>query len=339
MNSTRFCNDWDPVQFDNFTSLNQKLAGVGSPKFNTTPYIAAPSHDLNAWKASDLTVHSHINQVTNYPEGDSGYAISSQFSNTVQQKCPGLPSENISSDIFTQTLQPGIYKRAKVTQPISSNVGISETPQFPTETFSTSLQHNYQLFSDYATEPLKESFMPSNTRPTLKRPPQKHFYSPLVPKQVKEGFHAQNHHFYSPSVPKQQHAMKKQPLKVENFYSRFLGPESVFDSRTTQGGGPGDASTWNYNSLLGRVDHKGYEFVNSVRQPYPIVRSNVDIYDWSLGIGMHDPIHMSSDHLHEQAHNQWLNDTNNFRASLSNSLMRKRNEEMVQLRQLPIRTF
>ena len=310
MNATRFCNDWDPAEPENYSRLNQRLAGTMSAKLTTAPYIAAPSHDLTAWKASDLTVHSHINQVTNYPEGDSGYAM--PWSRSTRMACPPMPSENVFSDIFTQTLQPGIYKQAKVTQPLLSNYGISSTPQFPPESLTTIDKDNYLLFSDFSApshQGLKEGF------------------APLQPKRA---------NFYSPSVPKP--SVGKNELEPKAV--RFAGPESVFDPRTTQGGGPGDASTWNYNALLGRVDHKGYDFVDSVRQPFPIVRSNVDIYDWSLGIGMHQsPQPFDSDELHQRAHNQWLDDTNAFRASLSNSLMRKRNEEMVQLRQLPIRTF
>ena len=40
-------------------------------------------------------------------------------------------SKEYNENLFTQTIQPGIYTRSEINEPINSNIGISFTPQFP----------------------------------------------------------------------------------------------------------------------------------------------------------------------------------------------------------------
>lgn len=334
-NTKRFCQDWVAVGENDMkrVSLNQQLTGnAPHPKFVTPPYIAAPSHDLNAWRASDLVTHSHINDSSNLPEGDSGYAYmdTGAFDRSFHVPLPTQPGEGIQM----QALQPGIYKDSIVSQPIHSMLGISMTPQFPHE--SVEYGDGYTLFKDLL-ESDKESFTPAPSHSSLPRVPYYRMKGAEPSKETKTLLPP----LKFPPRMKGAEASKETktllpPLKFPP------GPESVYDPRTSTGG-PGDAKMTTYNKLLGRIDQGGYDaIVNEVRRPSTLIRSNVDIFDWADGVGAFQQNTFAStngDTIREKAHDQWLNDTNDFRASLTNSQMRKKNAEMVQRRIFPIRPF
>jgi len=330
-NAHRFCQDWTPVADNDVkrVSLNQQLTGnAPHPKFVTPPFIAAPSHALDSWRASDLGQHSHINQRSNVPDADSGYAF--RDSPAYQRSFPvALPSQpGQAEQIQMQPLQPGIYKKSIVTQPINSLLGISMTPQLAQQ--SVQRGDGYMLFEDMLPSATIQQGSPSLPPPQGKMP---QYY-----RKSAGGATAAKMPQYYRQQPQQQ--QQPQPQQQANAFPP--GPYSVYDPRTTQGGGPGDANTWTYNRLLGRIDNDGYAYpVNAVRQPSPIFRSNIDTFDWAQSVGANGgakPI-TDGDTLRNLAQDQWLNDTNEFRASLANSQMSKKNAEMVQRRILPIRTF
>ena len=52
--------------------------------------------------------------------------------------CPQDPTMKTYNDnLFTQTIQPGLYTRSEINEPINSNIGISFTQQFPPTTCKT----------------------------------------------------------------------------------------------------------------------------------------------------------------------------------------------------------
>ncbi len=60
----------------NWQSLNQRLAGAPNPKTLLPPVIVPPPMELEYWKASNLTTHSHINDMKSIDEYLSGYQVS-----------------------------------------------------------------------------------------------------------------------------------------------------------------------------------------------------------------------------------------------------------------------
>ena len=157
--STRFCGDAVPITPNDpdYESNNQKLVGDANPKTTIPPIVAAPSHDLTTWKENGMVHHSALNQQSNFDLERSGY-----FNSTPMkcQTCMYVPcmchtpsalarrthrqdtttptgtittppcNNELNDDLLTQTIQPGVYQKSYVGEPIQSNIGISFTQPF-----------------------------------------------------------------------------------------------------------------------------------------------------------------------------------------------------------------
>lgn len=140
----RFCNDSVPLQSGSCNepmSINQRLVGVGNPKTNIHPIVAAPSHDLNFWKTSDLTIHSHINKKSHFDTSRSGYGcdppLECNSRESIEYYTPTemarrdwdshhswyYPEQQPFSSITTPPL-------TFIGEPIQSNLGISQVLEF-----------------------------------------------------------------------------------------------------------------------------------------------------------------------------------------------------------------
>lgn len=153
-----------PVTFDeDFVSHNQRLVGPANPKTLIPPIIPPSPYDLNSWKASDLTVHSAINADRSFDAYNSGYLtttannniadnsnISSNMDTSLKYrkctKCYSTPctcmiQENAinklfktgggdDSNLFINTIQPGLYQSSVTTEPISTLAGIGMSQHF-----------------------------------------------------------------------------------------------------------------------------------------------------------------------------------------------------------------
>ena len=131
--SKRFCNDDVPIvpNDPNYISLNQKLAGPANPKTLIPPIIAPPSHDLNIWKENGLVKHSAINDQTNFDLYRSGYTVNTLTPSrcTTGNYLP-VHEESYKDRLLTQTIQPGVYQKSYVGEPINNNIGITYTQPF-----------------------------------------------------------------------------------------------------------------------------------------------------------------------------------------------------------------
>ena len=192
-NSRKFCNDeilLDGYKGDpGWMSENQKLVGQPNPKTKIQPVIVPPIADLDYWRGTNLVTCPQINQQSNIDVYRSGYHVSSNCENSINQnngcfideyryKKPnfpyllrpeesgdvntacgynpeqllisGLPTniqgsnysrehsmKEYNENLFTQTIQPGVYTRNQINEPINSNIGISFTQQFPPKTQKT----------------------------------------------------------------------------------------------------------------------------------------------------------------------------------------------------------
>lgn len=131
---SRFCNDVSPLTYDEeYFSQNQLLRGGSIPKTLIPPIIPQPSHDLTNWKASDLTVDSRTNTLTNYDAYAAGY-VGEKFDFNKGYSGYLVPNNKTrisrSDQLRTTTLQPGVYQTSDFSEPINSLAGISQQKQF-----------------------------------------------------------------------------------------------------------------------------------------------------------------------------------------------------------------
>jgi hypothetical protein len=145
-----FCDD----QVNVFTtvSMNQKLAGKPNPKTLIPPVSVTPAFDPS-WRATNLTkefkgnnnrepVHDLYqsgymskediqvgNQYESYRPNNSTYSSNSRKTNYSNR----TEFDNMDDNSFhhrnmnTQTIQPGVYFKNEVMEPVSTNIGITET--------------------------------------------------------------------------------------------------------------------------------------------------------------------------------------------------------------------
>ena len=316
-----------------FISENQKLAGKANPKTLIPPIIVAPPMDLDFWRANNLVNHSNINTGSQHDEYLSGYKVSNccdlsstQSSQTIDKRKPVIeefeyPYDSVNSglvntacgynsnqiidsdlpsninvgnceltqqmkeynkNLFTQYIQPDIYTRNEVIEPINSNIGISFTPQFKPKTYyknennTTYIEHDPNTFH----EKIQDRDLDSNIA---------------------------EYNIYDP---------------------RFNGYGTSYRA-------------YNDNNL-GQTKFY-YDDINSVKMPNYLVRSNIDFAKYADSYG---PLsdenkkgNINTNNIRSMAQDSFLNSSLQQRDSLSESLMRKRNGELWQLRKYPIRTF
>lgn len=111
------------------------------------------------------------------------------------------------------------------------------------------------------------------------------------------------------------------------------GPAGVYDPRFT---GYGDSRRSYYDEHMG-VQKYYYDDINSVRMPNYITRNKLDsgLTPFGDAYGNIQSGHSSLAQTKRLAENCWTQNSLEFRTDLSKSLMRKKNEEMVQRRQAP----
>jgi hypothetical protein len=141
---------------------NQALAGKPNPRTLIPPVMVPPTHDLDYWKDMPMTTHSQVNKKTPYYSSLAGYYTrpcpdenfqrqtafpvdnnDNAYSEDTRRENFALPDEQ--RNLETQTLQPHVYERPEVHQPINANMGISITPQFP-NTYKTTARNGGLMY-------------------------------------------------------------------------------------------------------------------------------------------------------------------------------------------------
>ena len=194
--------------------------------------------------------------------------------------CSQLPSmKEYNTNLFTQTIQPGVYTRNQINEPINSNMGISFTQQFPPTTCKTNMwsgEVNYTQHDPNIIEPV----------------------------------------YQQPEIP---------TINEANVYDpRFSGYGTSYRSYT--------------DNNIGQTRFY-YDDIDSIRMPNYIVRSDIDFAPFADSYG---PIpggdEFGNKHnadIRALANNAFLDASLTQRTSLQESLLRKRNNEMWQLRKSP----
>ena len=349
------------VNNPNWISPNQKLVGHANPKTKISPVIAAPSNDLEYWKANNLVVNSAINDISNIDVYNSGYVINTccpkpyectpkhitkeyytdfnkkidndiieqtftqefdiieptlfessidnkiELGNTglVNLNCGYNPNENLkvnlpsnltvgncqkaeemknfNNNVFTQTIQPGVYMKTDINQPINSNIGISFTQQIPPTT--EEITNGEVLFTEH---------------------------DPLV---------------YG-NVPKKVNCVPEHEVNESNVYDpRFSGYGTSYRSYI-------DDTTGQPRFY--------YDDVDAIRMPNYIIRSNIDTLPFADQYG---PIpegdsmgNQYNANIREMVHEAFTDAAITHRTDIQQSAMRKINARKWQQRLAPIST-
>ena len=128
----------DKVDQIKTVSINQRLAGNPNPKTMIAPVSVQPSHDSN-WRATNLTVRNNNLQRENVKDWfQSGYMSIDdievpeqvKYTNEGYTRDRPVRQQNMSfhqRNLNTQTIQPGVYYEPEEVEPISKNMGITET--------------------------------------------------------------------------------------------------------------------------------------------------------------------------------------------------------------------
>jgi hypothetical protein len=204
---------------------------------------------------------------------------------------------------YTQNIQPNIYSFSDTAEPINANMGISYNPDLPPRVVD-------QVAMNDGSYPL---------------------YHRIDPQLVREG-----------GIPKGR--LDEMPRRTQwsakyNTYDTNDGSvnfEDIYDPRFT---GYGDEYRSYVDVNLGNVQYY-YSDIDAYRDPNFGTRSKVDFIDFVDPMGRIKPEYsrqVGLNDVKENVHNQYDSDSIYFREDLMERLMRKRNQEMWQLRAAPLR--
>jgi hypothetical protein len=204
---------------------------------------------------------------------------------------------------YTQNIQPNIYSFSDTAEPINANMGISYNPDLPPRVVDQVAMYD-------GAYPL---------------------YHRIDPQLVREG-----------GIPKGR--LEEMPRRTQwsakyNTYDTIDGSinfEDIYDPRFT---GYGDEYRSYVDVNLGNVQYY-YSDIDAYRDPNFGTRSKVDFIDFVDPMGRVKPEYSRDVGLNDvksTVQNQYDADSIYFREDLMERLMRKRNQELWQLRAAPIR--
>jgi hypothetical protein len=204
---------------------------------------------------------------------------------------------------YTQNIQPNIYSFSDTAEPINANMGISYNPDLPPRVVDQVAMYD-------GSYPL---------------------YNRIDPQLVREG-----------GIPKGR--LEEMPRRTQwsakyNTYDTIDGSvnfEDIYDPRFT---GYGDEYRSYVDINLGNVQYY-YSDIDAYRDPNFGTRSKVDFIDFVDPMGRVKPEYSRDVGLNDvksTVQNQYDADSIYFREDLMERLMRKRNQELWQLRAAPLR--
>jgi hypothetical protein len=342
MSNNIFKDEFLLIPNQQFKSKNQALVGPPNPKTLIQPIMHPRITDIDYWRYSGLTSHSHINSQSPWDTINSGYErlpkktatpesvihignpgvinfnnflnnpdmISSvedfsiepeTFEETPDRNVVHLQHSKIDSknkmftksknsyrlnnrekNLHTQNVQPNVYTYNDVIEPISSNLGISFTPEFTPSSFITKSGIRHGVIGD--------------------------------PNYI-------NHDGLGGNYSEKTN----------------LTMDSVYDPRFT---GNGSSNRGFSHPVTGAVDFY-YDDVDSIRKPNYIIRNNIEFAEYASSSGaLTDLSHAPSlEDIKDKANDTFLQATLQQRDELMERLMRKRNAEMAEKRKFPKHTM
>lgn len=122
--------------------------------------------------------------------------------------------------------------------------------------------------------------------------------------------------------------------KPEKEYIDVVSQDNVYDPRFT---GYGSSYRTYVDRLTGQPRHY-YDDVDAIRRPNYITRNKIDTFDFAETYGPmkdRDTLINNNDDIRNKVQEKFLNDQLSYRTGLQESLMRKRNNELWELRKFP----
>ena len=210
------------------------------------------------------------------------------------------PEERIK---YFENIQPNLYSYSQIAQPINHNLGISYNPDLPPRVLD-------QTVTPWATAPLMSRIDPQLVRDDVA-------YQRRLEMPRRTAWSAKYNTFDA------------QPGTV-NF-------EDIYDPRFNFAGGDSFRSYGDVN--LGQVQYY-YSDIDAYRDPNFGDRSKVDFMDYTNPMGKVLPEYhrgVGVEDIRQNVESQYTADSMFFRTDLMERQMRKRNQEMWQLRAAPLR--
>jgi len=193
MYANRFCTNQDyPIepgqsQKNDPTSWNKNLAGSAHPRTKIAPIIVSRPQEFEYWRDTPMSTINKLNtRKYQYPTL-SGYTIKQLVDTLPNEQRENLDQEWPIPNRLIQDIQPGVYTIPDDYQPINSNIGISETPQFGNT--RQYLDNGNTIFGEKQTyEDIHENYepivpdtkKPCSPYPIIKRPVENNIETPNI---------------------------------------------------------------------------------------------------------------------------------------------------------------
>jgi len=312
-------------QIENPT-LNQRLVGGANPKTMIAPPVLHPISDIDHWRQDNTVNHSRTNSTGYHDLHLSGYEVGKLPENNNYKKYLCNPEKlvcgrnggykRVNTDTSElQTVKPNGPKPngPKPTERQSVNNDNGNPKGYP-NMFVQNVQPTIFSHSEVL-EPIQSNYGISNTR-TL--PPRGVSYDNL------------GNTMY-----------ERSPYIIEDNTPEPIGiaEHNVYDPRFT---GYGSSKRSYVHELTGQPRHY-YDDINSVRMPNYLVRSNIDFARYADSYGPLNSENQAGNQntygIRELANETFLQNSLNHRSDISERLMRKRNNELWEVRQYPKRRF
>lgn len=298
--SNRFAQDFPLDTPDGSpASWNQKLAGGAHPRTKINPIIVPRPQELEYWKDTPMTTINQLNTRKYQYPSLSGYTITDLVDKVPTEQRNDLDKKYPITNPLIQDIQPGVYTLPDDYQPINSNLGISETPQF-VNTVQTHREGN-TIFSE----------------------------------EKKDSFHNEINENYEPIFPVRRvnpsgsFITRRPHDNTEEFPNIY----NVYDPRFS---GYGSDNRSYYEKMVGQQRYF-YDDVQAIRMPNYVIRSKIDSCVTPFGDD-YGPMRQQQLTLNETrplAEKYYLENNMFYRNDMMESLMRKRNREMWQEREAP----
>jgi hypothetical protein len=271
-----------------------------------------PSYDVNVNGSQDEYYHTSFNSSPPFSRLQADMDLPSNLATSDWERDNRFAVWN--RNLHTQTLQPNIYSEAQIIEPINANIGVSFNPQFqPLDTSVTVTNRGGIGIGPDGENQAQYTF--TRIDPQLVRDEKD-----VGPIRAME----------NPSRTLwtiENSAWQPAPGTVRQ--------DQIYDPRFT-GYGPGYRA---YNDVeLGQVRYY-YSDIDAYRRPNFVIRSNIDHFDFADSMGAVKPEYQRriiAENGRDLVQDQFMNDTLHQRENLMESLMRKRNQELWQIRAAPI---
>jgi hypothetical protein len=312
---------------------NQKLTGQANPRTKIAPIMPARPYDGTYWKDTPINkIGSKVSIINSrkiqYPSL-AGYNTDELVDNIyVYPNRKNLSDYDASP--LVQSIQPGVYTIPSEYVEINNGTGVDGPSIFePIQRIHLNGNIISQVDDKYI-PPLDEE----TNDPSFPPPEQSS-------KETKENYKSGQQRENRPERPKPTSKPKpKYPILKEPEYPILprndVSIYNVFDPRFS---GYGSDDRHYIEPTTGQPRYY-YDDVDAIRRPNYIVRSKLD--NCVTGFGdQYGPMRdnqLSLNEMRGMAESSYLNNNMNFRNDLMESLMRRRNTEMWQLRQAPMYT-